>query len=173
MSQSGWYYASNNQRIGPVTVEQLRHLLSVGSVGANDLIWTEGMADWQPAGSVPGLMTAPPPQPQPPPYDPHGHGQPQPYHPQPGPPSPLGYDGYGGRSRPSHQGMAIAGFVLAFVIAPLGLIFSWVALNGMRASGNDEGKGFAIAGLVLSILVVGVWCLWGVAAVSCLSMRVH
>ncbi len=55
-----WYYTNNRQPIGPVSVEQLRQLVSRGSVQANDLVWKEGMADWVPASSVANLFSQDP-----------------------------------------------------------------------------------------------------------------
>jgi hypothetical protein len=51
------------------------------------------------------------------------------------------------------SGMAIAGFVLSFFCALLGLIFSAVAMGEInRSGGTVGGKGLAIAGLVISIV---------------------
>lgn len=47
-----WYYALNNRPQGPVSEDQLRELIETGTVGANTLLWTEGMSDWQPAHAV-------------------------------------------------------------------------------------------------------------------------
>lgn len=59
-----------------------------------------------------------------------------------------------------HKTLAIVGFVLALVVGGLpGLIVSAVALKKMKDSGDEEGKGFAIAGLVLGIIVVAVYVL--------------
>ena len=59
-----------------------------------------------------------------------------------------------------HKTLAIVGFVLALVVGGLpGLIVSAVALKKMKDSGDEEGKGFAIAGLVLGIIVVAIWVL--------------
>src|SRR4051812_44006326 len=62
MAQS-WYYARGNQQFGPVTIEQLLGLLSTGQVQHADLVWTEGMAQWSPAQSVPELASKPAPPP--------------------------------------------------------------------------------------------------------------
>lgn len=47
--------------------------------------------------------------------------------------------------------MAIVSLVLAFIIAPLGFIFGLVALSQIKKSGQD-GKGIAIAGIVISVI---------------------
>jgi uncharacterized RDD family membrane protein YckC len=59
-----WFYAKNNQQNGPVTVEALVSMLQQGHVQPSDLVWREGMGNWQPAGMVPELATTmPPPDP--------------------------------------------------------------------------------------------------------------
>ncbi len=46
-----WYYSKDGQkRVGPVGTEELGRLASGGGLKAEDLVWREGMADWQPAG---------------------------------------------------------------------------------------------------------------------------
>jgi hypothetical protein len=157
MQDGSWYYAVNGQRQGPVSFDQLRQLTANGQISSGDLVWCEGMADWQPAGSIPALAPAPPPFAAPPPVQAQYGYAPAPvqYH----TPIPTG---------PSSQGMAIAGFVCSLIIAPLGLIFSVVALNGMKTSGNPEGKGLAIAGLVIGIVFTSIWCLYIFGIASCL-----
>ena len=53
------------------------------------------------------------------------------------------------------NGFAIAGFVLSFFVAILGIIFSAIALKQISDRG-EGGKGLAIAGLVLSIVWICV-----------------
>jgi hypothetical protein len=70
--------------------------------------------------------------------------------------NPGGYPppGYGQYPQPGAQGtngMAIAGFVLAFFCSLLGLIFSIIGLNQAKARGQG-GQGLAIAGIVISLL---------------------
>lgn len=50
----------------------------------------------------------------------------------------------------SSNGFAIAGFVLSFFFALLGLIFSAVGINKAKTTGS--GKGLATAGLIISLL---------------------
>lgn len=50
-----WFYAQHNQQHGPVTLEALVNMLQQGHLQPGDLVWREGMANWQPAGSVPEL----------------------------------------------------------------------------------------------------------------------
>ncbi len=43
-----WYYASGNNRLGPVGEADLLKLHQSGVVKADDLVWTDGMKDWAP-----------------------------------------------------------------------------------------------------------------------------
>src|ERR1700738_5356004 len=67
MSNRSWFYASEGQQKGPFPEAQLQDLIARGAVRADTLVWTEGMAGWQKAGDVPGLVpggSAPPAMPQ-------------------------------------------------------------------------------------------------------------
>ena len=55
---SNWFYAANGQQQGPFGDAQLRDLITNGTVRADTLVWTEGMAGWQKAAEVPGLMAS-------------------------------------------------------------------------------------------------------------------
>jgi GYF domain 2 len=55
---SNWFYAANGQQQGPFGDAQLRDLITNGTVQADTLVWTEGMAGWQKAAEVPGLMAS-------------------------------------------------------------------------------------------------------------------
>ena len=55
---SNWFYAANGQQQGPFPDSQLRALIANGTVRPDTLVWTEGMAGWQKAAEVPGLMPA-------------------------------------------------------------------------------------------------------------------
>jgi hypothetical protein len=48
-----WYYASGKNRLGPVSEAELRSLILAGRVGQSDLIWHQGLTDWQEAQLVP------------------------------------------------------------------------------------------------------------------------
>ena len=68
MSNRTWFYASSGQQQGPYPEAQLRDLITRGTVGADTLVWTEGMSGWQRAGDIPGLVpggSAPPSVPHP------------------------------------------------------------------------------------------------------------
>lgn len=63
MSNRIWFYASGGQQKGPFPETQFRDLIAQGAVDPDTLVWAEGMAGWQKAREVPGLLpgaSAPP-----------------------------------------------------------------------------------------------------------------
>src|SRR5246127_5583043 len=57
MAERSWFYAASGQQQGPVSEAQLRDLIGRGTVTADTLVWSEGMAAWQRAGEIPGLSS--------------------------------------------------------------------------------------------------------------------
>lgn len=57
MSDRSWFYAAQGQQQGPFPEAQFLNLVARNTVSADTLVWTEGMADWQRARDIPGLMT--------------------------------------------------------------------------------------------------------------------
>ena len=57
MPNRSWFYASSGQQQGPYPDAQLRELIARGTVTADTLVWSEGMAGWQRAAEVPGLFS--------------------------------------------------------------------------------------------------------------------
>jgi len=47
-----WYYARNNQRLGPVSDDELRALVANGTVVRQTPVWKEGMQDWAQAATT-------------------------------------------------------------------------------------------------------------------------
>jgi hypothetical protein len=78
-------------------------------------------------------------------HNPQPFGQ-MPVAPAPVPPPPAAKSGT--------NGLAIAGFILAFLVAPLGLILSIVGLVTAGRSGQ-KGKGLAISGIIIALLLSG------------------
>ena len=81
MSNRSWFYASSGQQQGPYPEAQLRDLITRGTIGADTLVWTEGMSGWQRAGDIPGLVPG---------------GSTPPSVPHPGAPPPVAGGGYAG-----------------------------------------------------------------------------
>jgi len=53
-----WYYAETGQQRGPVSDADLSDLVKAGTIREDTLVWSEGMADWQPYGQVQGTAPA-------------------------------------------------------------------------------------------------------------------
>ena len=64
------------------------------------------------------------------------------------------------------KNMAILGLVLSFLVSPAGIIVSAIAMKKMKEEGNEDGKGLAVAGLVLGIIFTVVYVII-VGCVSC------
>lgn len=47
-----WWYASDGNRRGRVSQEELERLLISGTLGQNSPVWKKGMESWQAAGQV-------------------------------------------------------------------------------------------------------------------------
>jgi hypothetical protein len=56
MSNRSWFFASQGRQQGPYPEVQLREFIANGTVTAETLVWSEGMAGWQKAGDIPGLL---------------------------------------------------------------------------------------------------------------------
>lgn len=47
-----YYVGKNGSQSGPYPLDELKNMASSGRLGATDLIWTEGMSEWKPAGAA-------------------------------------------------------------------------------------------------------------------------
>ena len=167
-----WFYARDGVRQGPVPADELRRLAAGGALRPHDLVWREGMPQWQPAGQAtdffPTAAAVPPPLPPAAPVSPYAAAAaappgayPQAYgHPygQPAVGRPLGDDAGVRMLLPvGRSGWAIAaGYlglisVLAFP-APIALIVSIVAIRDIRSHPDRHGMGRAVFGLIMGIL---------------------
>ena len=60
-----WWYVSDGGSKGPVSEEELHHLLIGGTLASSTLVWTKDMEEWKPADQIEGLaslVTALPPE---------------------------------------------------------------------------------------------------------------
>ncbi len=57
MADRSWYYAAQGQQQGPLSEDQLHGLIARGVVTGETLVWSDGMAGWEQAGRIPGLMS--------------------------------------------------------------------------------------------------------------------
>ena len=58
MADQMWYYADGSDQKGPLSWEQLWGLAQDGTVRPDQLVWTDGMANWLPAAQIPTLVPA-------------------------------------------------------------------------------------------------------------------
>jgi hypothetical protein len=151
-----WYYLRGGAQLGPVSWEDLVKAARTGNLAPGDLVWTEGMAQWQPAASIPGLIAQ---QPVPPPM----YGT---------PPVPPGYAPARAPVRPpsmsddpamrmllpvGRSGWAIAAGYLGLlsllgIFGPPALICGILALRDIRQHPEKHGLGRAWFGIVLGSL---------------------
>ncbi len=54
-----WYYAKDEQQVGPIDQSQFEALVGEGAIGLSTLVWHQDMADWQPYGEVATQAPAP------------------------------------------------------------------------------------------------------------------
>lgn len=55
-----WYCYVGGQQYGPVDDTTLRQWVAEGRLKPTDNVWCEGMAEWKPASTVPGLFSGAP-----------------------------------------------------------------------------------------------------------------
>lgn len=66
---ASWFAGVSGERIGPLSIEELKAYIDSGRISRDTLLWREGLTDWLPAENVPdvsGLFASEPP-PLPPP----------------------------------------------------------------------------------------------------------
>jgi hypothetical protein len=143
-----WYYRRGEAQLGPVSWEELVGAARTGGLGTGDLVWTDGMAQWQPAASIPGLLPQLPPGAMP-------------------PVRPV----YAGPTRPSQgddpmmrmllpvgrSGWAIAAGYLGLlsflgIFAPAALVVGIVAVRDIGQHPEKHGLGRAWFGIVMGVL---------------------
>ena len=61
-----WYYTRNGTQAGPVSSDQLKELISDGTIKSDESVWHKGLDDWEPISNFRGLLkpdNVPPPLP--------------------------------------------------------------------------------------------------------------
>lgn len=103
---ASWFYASEGKQQGPYPEGQFRDLIAQGIVHPDTLVWSEGMAGWQKAAEIPGLMS--------------GGGAP-PIIPAGGPPM-MGGGGYAGSGSAAGGSLSIDFGIIDFTWRTLALL---------------------------------------------------
>ena len=57
MSSRSWFFAVDGKQYGPYPEPEFRNAIANGTVRADTLVWADGMAGWQKAGDIAGLMS--------------------------------------------------------------------------------------------------------------------
>ena len=57
-----WYYTqgASQEKKGPVPEAEIKSLVAAGQIQINDLLWTDGMANWVPLSALPQLQSSSP-----------------------------------------------------------------------------------------------------------------
>jgi hypothetical protein len=174
MDEPLWYYARDGAQQGPVTEEELQRLAREGTLRPQDLVWRDGMPQWQPARQatpffpIPAAPFAPPPIPAlapQPPYAPPGAVPPGTYAPGPGAyPSPYAPQKHIGEDAGMRMLLPVGRSIWAIAAGYLGLlsvlgcfgpiavIVSLVAIRDIKSHPERHGMGRAVFGLVMGIL---------------------
>lgn len=149
-----WYYADRHHRQqGPVGADEIRRLLHAGSLHGQSLVWTEGMADWQPLDDCRDRLGAdlPPPAPEPPAL-PGGADLPLPAGPLPG---------TAGDVPASPAPVVHAGFVRRYAAATVDYLLSQLCILVLGVVGTIP---LAVTGVMLdsqalAYTLTGLWVL--------------
>jgi hypothetical protein len=163
------HLARNGQAMGPFPLEEVNRQLAAGTLTGTDLAWYDGAAGWAPLSSVPGVTVpgtsgATPPAP----------GTPAPSA-APATLSPAATvaapPAFPVTPAAPTEPLAIWSFVLSLVglfgflcCGPLfsgaAVVCGHLALPKFRARPDLQGRGLAVAGLVIGYVLVGLWVFW-------------
>jgi peptidyl-prolyl cis-trans isomerase B (cyclophilin B) len=66
------------------------------------------------------------------------------------------------------NGLAIAALITSFFVSILGIILGFVALNQIKTSG-EQGRGLALAGIIIGFVSIGIVLLWIIISVAVLA----
>lgn len=122
-----YYTDSNNQTQGPVSLDQLRSLALSGTLNASTMIAPVGSQQWSPIGTL--IPTVAP------------------------------------ASNSPNEPLAMWSFALGlisvfccgFIVAIPAIICGHLALSSIRNKPHLQGKGFAIAGLIIGYVALAGW----------------
>ncbi len=133
-----WHCYVNGQQYGPVDDDVLREWAQTGRLGPTDNVWTEGMADWAPAGTVGGLF------------------------------GPVAVSAMPTYTRPHRGGTVLTMGILGLACCIIFAIIAWAMgssdLRDMTAGHMDRtGEGMTRAGLICGIIgvIVGILAIIG------------
>jgi hypothetical protein len=173
-----WYYSEKGRRQGPISEEALRKKIDRGELAAGELVWSQGMTNWQPITQTPPFNG----QPLKPADDPGAAREVEtevvstpsgaspyapPESPFPGPPGQPGQAPREAGKATTSMVLGICGVVLScipcigLILGILAVVFSGQVLTAAQANadlapfvGNAKiGRVTGIAAIVLSVVV--------------------
>jgi hypothetical protein len=188
VTSNAWYYAVNQQRIGPIAEASLRDMIAAGQVHATTLVWCESMSNWQAAAMTPafaGMFAPVGSQPVPPPpqgqplnaaYAPSGVS----YAPPPNAATQYAPSQYqtpvdSGVSTiiPYKNGPALAGYYLAvfslipgigLLLSPIAVVMGFLGLKQAKANAQAKGTAHAWTAIILGGIVLLAYIAIGIFA---------
>lgn len=156
------HIARNGQAMGPFSLEEVNRQLAAGTLSGSDLGWYEGAAGWAPLSSVPGVSISSTP--------PALGAAPAPVPPIVTTPAPGGAVHYPITPVAPTEPLAIWSLVLSALgflgvcCGPIpsiaGVICGHLALPKLRARPDMQGRGLAIAGMIIGYTVIAGWLIW-------------
>jgi hypothetical protein len=189
MNDAQWYFGRDGAQGGPVSEQEVRRMLAAGELRGTDLVWRDGLVEWQPAARVAEFAAAPRPAVAPPPLPPTAAGLASPGQ-SPGYPPVAAYATpyQPGQSQDPAQnasmrmlvpigrsGWAIAsGYLGLLAVFPfIGVLFGIGALvtgifavNDIKRHPDRHGMGRAIFGIIMGILFALVWVVAFIAYIA-------
>lgn len=145
--------------MGPFSLEEVNRQLAAGTLNLSDQAWYEGAAGWAPLSTVPGVSSGPATAAAPsvpavtsPPIGSSLTAAPAP----PSPTEPLAVWSL------VLSLLATCGFCCTPVVATgiAGVVCGHLALSKIGARPDLQGRGLAIAGLIIGYFAVVGWLLW-------------
>jgi hypothetical protein len=161
------HIARHGQPMGPFSLEEINRQLAAGTLGLSDQAWYEGAAGWAPLSTVPGVNGG-------------STGAELPYPPRadatiPSVPAVMAPTVGGPAtaiSSPRTEPLAIWSLVLSllgvcgFCCTPVvitgigGVVCGHLALSKIGTRPELQGRGLAVAGLIIGYCAIAGWLLW-------------
>jgi hypothetical protein len=132
---------ADQKEYGPISADQVRQWIVEGRINAQTKIQPEGSLDWKTVAEIPELAPHLPPRPVIP----------------PAPISmPVGAVPVARKNNPLAVWSVVVGVLSCCcgLLAPVSIVLGVVALSQIKNNPNQEGKGFAIGGLILGSLAL-------------------
>ena len=157
MLEAQYYLSRTSEKLGPFSLNTLRHLAASGQLLPYDLIYTEAWDNWRQADTVPDIFDEDknpiPPSPNTPPPPPL-----PPSSPNSSPPPPTGPDAAErmllpvGRTPLSIAAGYLGLLSLLILPAPIALLVSIFAIKELKQDPTKHGMGRALFGLIMGAL---------------------